>query len=53
MNNKNKEPLFHVVKRDTLPWYKSWMMRAIAIVAALVISGIVTAVVTGINPVSV
>jgi len=53
VNNKNKEPLFHVVKRDTLPWYKSWMIRAIAIVAALVISGIVTAVATGINPVSV
>lgn len=53
MNTKNKEPLFHVVKRDTLPWYKSWMIRAIAIVAALIISGIVTAVATGINPISV
>ena len=53
MNTKNKEPLFHVVKRDTLPWYKSWMIRAIAIVAALVLSGIITAVATGINPLSV
>lgn len=53
MNTKNKEPLFHVVKRDALPWYKSWMIRAIAIVAALVLSGIITAVATGINPLSV
>lgn len=53
MNTKNKELLFHVVKRDTLPWYKSWMIRAIAIVAALVLSGIITAVATGINPLSV
>lgn len=53
MNTKNKEPLFHVVKRDTLPWYKSWMIRAIAIVAALVLCGIITAVATGINPLSV
>jgi len=53
VNTKNKELLFHVVKRDTLPWYKSWMIRAIAIVAALVLSGIITAVATGINPLSV
>jgi len=53
VNTKNKEPLFHVVKRDTLPWYKSWMIRAIAIVAALILSGIITAVATGINPLSV
>lgn len=53
MNTKNREPLFHVVKRDALPWYKSWMIRAIAIVAALVLSGIITAVATGINPIGV
>ena len=37
MHNKVREPLFHIVKRDTLPWYQAWGIRAIAIVLALVI----------------
>jgi len=53
VNTKNKEPLFHVVKRDALPWYKVWLIRAIAIIAALIVSGIVTAVATGVNPINV
>ena len=28
MKEKNKEPLFHIVKRDALPWYKSLMPYA-------------------------
>ena len=24
MHNKVREPLFHIVKRDTLPWYQAW-----------------------------
>ncbi len=39
-----KEPLFHIVKRDVLPWYKAWGIRAIAIVASLILCGIITAV---------
>ena len=27
MKEKNKEPLFHIVKRDALPWYKSLGIR--------------------------
>ena len=23
MHNKVREPLFHIVKRDTLPWYQA------------------------------
>ena len=45
-----KEPLFHIVKRDVLPWYKSWGIRAAAIVAALVVCGIITTITTGLNP---
>lgn len=50
---KNKEPLFHIVKRDTLPWYKSWGIRAAAILAALIISAVITTITTGLNPLSV
>ena len=27
MNDKKKEPLFHIVKRDALPWYQSVGVR--------------------------
>lgn len=49
----NREPLFHIVKRDPLPWYKTWGIRAGAIVIALILCGIITTMTTGINPFSV
>ena len=36
MNNNSKEPLFHIVKRGTLPWYKAWGIRLAAVVIALI-----------------
>lgn len=42
-----------MVKRDALPWQKTWLIRGIAIVAALVVCGIVTMVLTGLNPIEV
>ena len=49
-NRKKHEPLIHIVKRDTLPWYQSWGIRAASIVAALIISAVVTMLLTGENP---
>ena len=37
MNEKKKEPLFHIVKRDAIPWYQSLGIRAAAIVLALIL----------------
>ena len=37
MHNKVREPLFHIVKRDALPWYRAWGIRALAIVLALLL----------------
>lgn len=52
--NKNvSEPLFHIVKRDNVPWQKAWGIRAIAIVAALVVCALVTTTLTGDNPIKV
>ena len=48
--NKQHNPLFHIVKRGALPWYKVWAIRAIAIVLALVACALVTTFVTGENP---
>lgn len=50
---KKHEPLFHVAKRDSLPAYKSWLIRIVSIIAALLISGIVTMLLTGENPIQV
>ena len=49
----HKEPLFHIVKRDTMPWYKSWAIRVIAVVAALLVAGLITLLLTGLNPIKV
>ena len=50
---KNKEPLFHIVKRDDLPWHKVWGIRLIAILLALVLCSIVTVTLTKLNPLDV
>lgn len=52
-NNREKEPLFHISKRTELIWYKAWAIRAIAIVAALIVCAIISASVTKINPMGV
>ena len=44
------EPLFHVVKRDTIPWWKSWVIRISAIVIALLVCGLITLLVVKRNP---
>lgn len=53
MNTKHREPLFNIVKRESLPWHKALQIRAAAIVAALLVCALVTTVVTGINPIQV
>ena len=50
---KNKEPLFHIVKRDDLPWHKVWGIRILAILLALVLCSIVTVTLTKLNPLDV
>lgn len=45
-----REPLFHIVKRDALPWWKSWLTRILAVFMALIVSAILTVLLTGENP---
>ena len=52
-SKSTKEPLFHVVKRDSIPQLNSWLIRIGSILMALVVCGIVTMVVTKENPISV
>ena len=56
MNNNDKavkEPLIHITKRDSIVWWKGWIIRAVAILAALVVSAFVIVLLTKLNPVSV
>ena len=48
-----KTSLFHIAKRDALPWYKSFAIRGCAIILALVVCAVVTMLMTGENPVSI
>ncbi len=50
---KVHEPLFHIVKRSGLAWWKSWLVRIIAVFAALVVCGVITILLTGENPLDV
>ena len=48
-----KQSLFHLAKRDALPWYKSFAIRGCAILLALIVCAVVTMLMTGENPVSI
>ena len=50
---KLREPLFQISKRSEMLWYKSWIVRMIAIAIALVLCAFVIVLVTGLNPLSV
>lgn len=45
--------VLHISKRDNLPWYKTWAIRGAAILLAAVVCGVVTAGLTGQNPLAV
>lgn len=50
---KHKEPLFHIIRRPMLPWYRSLLIRFIAILLALLLCGVITTILTGLDPVQV
>lgn len=53
MAGKVKEPLVHITRRGALPWYKSWGIRAGAVVLSLAVCSLVTMLTTGENPLKV
>ncbi len=50
---KDKEPLFHIVRRKEITWYRAWLIRLAAIILALIFCGIITTITTGLNPIGV
>jgi len=53
MKKNNSEPLMHISKREELSGKNRWLIRLLAIVLALIICGIITTVITKLNPISV
>ena len=49
----HKQSLFHISKRDALPWYQALLIRGGAIILALIVCAIVTMLLTGENPISI
>ncbi len=44
---KRREPLFHVVKRTDMPWWKAWLIRIATIAVAFILVGLLSMSVTG------
>lgn len=56
MKNSDKhirEPRVHISRRADMPWYKSWGVRAAAIILALILCAFVIVLLTGYNPLQV
>lgn len=45
--------MFHIAKRDSIAWWKAWIIRIVAVFLALLVAGIVTKSLTGLNPIKV
>ena len=52
-NNNNHVPLFHIVKRTNVIWWKAWIARIVAVLLALLVCAGITVLLTGENPLGV
>ncbi|MBQ4556701.1 MAG: ABC transporter permease [Clostridia bacterium] len=52
-HEKAREPLFHIVKRGGIAWWQSWLVRIVAVLLALVVSGVISFIITGENPIDI
>ena len=51
--HKDREPLLRISKRTDVGFGKAWGIRFLAIIVALIVCGIITTALTGLNPLSV
>ena len=45
--NKHREPLAHIAKRDNMPGWKAWLIRVGAIVLGFLVVGVLSSLLTG------
>jgi simple sugar transport system permease protein len=53
MNRTAKEPLVRIVKRDAMPVWRSWLIRLIGLVLALVVCAVIIFALVRLNPLKV
>lgn len=53
MKSKNREPLFHIIKREDISIGMAFAIRILSIVLALILCAIITSALTGDNPISI
>ena len=51
--SKVREPLFHIAKRNSMVWWKAWLIRGAAILASLVVCALIIVLLTKQNPLEV
>lgn len=49
-SKKIRDPLFHIIKRGSIVWWKSALIRVAAVLIALIVVAIITLLITGQNP---
>jgi len=49
-NKAAKEPLIHIVRKENIPTYKKWLIRVIAVLLSLILTGVFIFIVTGSLP---
>ena len=42
---------WHIAKRDDIVWWKAWIIRIVSVFLALIVCGVITVALTGLNPV--
>lgn len=52
-DKKVRTPLFHMAKREVMPWHFGILVRFVAIISALVVAGVLISLLTGKNPIQV
>ncbi len=50
MATNHHEPLIRIATRDGMIWWQAWLVRAAAIVAALLVCAVLIVLITGVNP---
>ncbi len=46
----SREPRIHITKRDTMAWWKAWIIRAVAIAVAIFVGTAFTQLLSGVEP---
>jgi simple sugar transport system permease protein len=52
-SGKTHEPLFHIAKRNSMVWWKAWLIRGISVIVSLLVCAVIIVSLTHQNPLEV